>query len=579
MNDESPPRLSPAPALAGARAYHVPRHPGPVRWRLDAGECLTPPAARFGLAVRPDDEDAVLSRYPDHARLESLLAHKLGIAREQVLVTAGADDALDRVCRAFLAPSRRLLFPTPSFEMIPRYARWTGAEVVEFPWPDGPWPVDAALDLLAHTPCDVIAVVSPNNPTGATLDAEGLQRLRDATPGALLLLDHAYVEFADHDLTALALSLPDVVVTRTFSKAWGLAGARVGYVLGPADRVATLRAAGQPYAVAGPSAALAAAALAHGEATLQVTVTTVRAQRAALADDLRAHGFDVPASEGNFVFARGPRTAWLRDALAGLGLAVRGWPGHPLLDDAVRITLPGVPVPFDHLRDGVAAALAPEAVLLDMDGVIADVSASYRAAIVHTAAHYGVTVSADDIRAAKAAGDANNDWVLTRRLLALCGVDVTLAEVTAVFERLYQGTPSQPGLKATERLIGPADTLARLAARYPVAIVTGRPFKDAFAFLQEHGLTPHVRAVVAMEDGPAKPDPAPVRRSLELLGVRHAWMVGDTPDDAVAAARAGVVPIGVPAPGEAVDAATDVLLRAGCARVLPRVDALLELLP
>lgn len=570
------PRPPLSPAIAGTKPYVVPRHPAPIRFKLDSGEGLASPGDAFG-PLAEADADALIRRYPDRAELEAQLAARLGCAPAQVLVTAGGDDALDRACRALLAPGRSLVFPTPSFEMIARYAGWTGAQVRTVPWPEGPYPVDAVVSASDAT-TTAIAVVSPNNPTGAVISAAELQRLSDATPGVALLLDHAYVEFAGEDLTAFALTLPDVLVFRTLSKAWGMAGLRVGYVAGPVWLIDALRAAGNPYSVSGPSLHLAAHSLRDGEAAMHHFTARVRSERAALEALLHDHGVRVCPSQGNFAFARGPRVRWIADALAGLGVAVRTWPGRPDLADAVRITLPGEPEAAAALMHGVASALAPEAILFDMDGVLVDVSGSYRTAILTTAARYGVTITSEDVARAKAAGDANNDWVLTQRLLAERGVDVPLSDVTATFEALYQGTASEPGLRATERPLTSRAWLEALSQRLPLAVVTGRPRKDAVAFLEEHDLTDLFPVVICMEDGPAKPDPAPVRAACRALGVQRAWLIGDTVDDARAAAAAAVVPLGVLAPGEAPPQA-DVLRAAGAARVLPSLSTLTELLP
>jgi HAD superfamily hydrolase (TIGR01548 family) len=167
--------------------------------------------------------------------------------------------------------------------------------------------------------------------------------------------------------------------------------------------------------------------------------------------------------------------------------------------------------------------------------------------------------------------------VLTRRLLARRGVEATLEEVTSRFESLYHGTSDRPGLAAAERLIPSRETLQRLAARLPLAIVTGRPRRDCEAFLARFDLAELFRAVVCMEDAPAKPDPAAVRLALDLLGVEAAWMVGDTPDDIVASRRARVVPLGIlPPGGEGTerDEMTLAIERAGSARVLESLDQL-----
>ncbi len=142
--------------------------------------------------------------------------------------------------------------------------------------------------------------------------------LRRLTGDVPLLLDAAYAEFADEDLTAAALALPRTLVLRTFSKAWGLAGLRVGCLLGPADLLAELRAWGQPYAVAGASLAVARTALATGEAAVNAGVAAARAARADLAARLRRLGAAPLPSQGNFVLCR-PRDA----AFTGRG------PGRP----------------------------------------------------------------------------------------------------------------------------------------------------------------------------------------------------------------------------------------------------------
>jgi histidinol-phosphate aminotransferase len=567
----------PSPAVAGMTPYHVPRHPAPLDLLLDGIGGLTPPADLFR-GLDDADPETLVRQYPSAAPLVADLAARLGLPPERVMATAGGDDALDRLCRAWLAPGRSIVLPVPTFEMIPRYATWAGAEIREVPWTDETWPLDAVLARVDAT-TTLIAVVSPNNPSGQVITPDQLRALSAAAPHALLLVDLAYVEFADDDLSPLVASLPNAVGFRTLSKAFGLAGLRVGYAFGPAEVIAVLRAAGNPYTLSGPSLHLARRQLAQSGETSRAFIGRVRAQRDALTATLRSLGVPAQRSQANFVFARTPRALWIRDALAGLGIGVRAWPGHPTLSDAVRINVPGDDAIFARVEHALRAALAPEALLLDMDGVMVDVGGSYRAAIVATAAHFGAVVTDDDVRAAKAAGGANNDWVLTQRLLAERGVDMPLATVTEAFEARYQGTPEAPGLKSTERDLLTRAQLERLAGAYRLAVVTGRPRRDAWEVLERSGIADLFSAVVVMEDGPPKPDPFPVQHALRTLGVTHAWMVGDTVDDVRAARAAGVVPVGVVPPGEPAERVTPTLLGAGAARVLAHTADLLELMP
>jgi histidinol-phosphate aminotransferase len=561
--------LLPSPGAAQATAYSVPRAGAPIDLFLDGNEGAVPSVGLFdGLRAHGPD---LLRRYPHAAHLEAAFAERLGVDARRVLVTAGGDESIDRACRAVLAPGRRLVLPEPTFEMIARYARLAGGAIDSVPWPGGRWPVEAVLAALTPETA-MVAIVTPNNPTGGVATAEDVRRVAAAAPQALILVDLAYVEFADSEtqaLAAVALSLPNALIVRTVSKAWGLAGLRIGYCAGHETLVGWLRACGGPYPVAGPSLALAEAALTQGEAEVAGFISAIHAERDALAAGLAELGARPEPSQANFVLARVRDSVWLRDAFAGFGIGIRAFPGKPMLEDAVRVTCPGSPAQFARVDHALRTALAPEAMLFDLDGVLADVSTSYREAIVQTCAHFGVAVTGADIAAVKAAGNANNDWVVTQRLLAARGVEAALEAVKARFEALYQGTAEAPGLWTNETLRVSRAQLAAWAAARPLAIVTGRPRADLDRFLNHFDLRGFFATTVCMEEAPLKPDPAPVRLALSRLGVTRAWMLGDTPDDQRAARAAGVLPLGVLAPGE-----TDPtpLTRAGAARVFSQPD-------
>lgn len=213
------------------------------------------------------------------------------------------------------------------------------------------------------------------------------------------------------------------------------------------------------------------------------------------------------------------------------------------------------------------------ALLLDMDGVLAEVEGSFRAAILQTCAAFGTKVEGADVARAKAAGGANNDWVLTETLIRAWLADnggaphpdlaaaaaeagpVTFEGVKARFELLYQGDPERgvPGLCETETLIPEVEVLRELhrRTRGQMAIVTGRPRADCMNFLRTHDLEALFPVCACMEDGPPKPDPFPVTMAIEglckirLTEPEHCIMVGDTPDDVQAAYAAGTTAVGV----------------------------------
>lgn len=567
---------TPVPALAGTAAYAFSSAGPPIDLKLDANEGPPPPPDLLAWlsSISPD----ALRRYPDTGPLAEILARRNGLDPSQVIVTAGGDEALDRLCRAYLAPGRELVMPEPTFEMLGRYAKLAGAEVLGLPWKGGKYPLQEVLARITERTA-MVAVVSPNNPTGLAASASDVRAIAKAAPHALVLVDHAYSEFCAEDLTEAALEQPNAVVLRTLSKVYGLAGLRVGYAMGPAPLIAPLRAAGSPFPVSNLSVQIALRQLSQDQGPVRAYIARVREERAQLNRELAALGAEPMDAQGNFAFARFEDARWTWSALSGLGIGVRHFSSNPTLDDYLRITCPGDERSFERLRHGLQTALAPQALLFDMDGVLADVSGSYRAAIAGTARAFGVELSDEDISQAKAKGGANNDWVLTQRLLAERGVQASLGDVTRRFEELYQGTAGEPGLRSTERLMISREALSRLAARLPLAIVTGRPRKDAERFLEDSGIRGHFKALVAMEDGPLKPDPAPVRLAMQRLSVSRAWMLGDTPDDMAAARSAAVVPVGLMPPGEGRSEYKGALVRAGAARVLESPGDLEELLP
>ncbi len=466
----------------------IPRVPPWVNVRLDGNQGRAP-TAQFFVGLSRDVE--AIRSYPLDDSLERVLAHRHGVAVERIFVGAGGDDVLDRLCRAVLEPGRRAIVPTPTFEMLVRYVALAGAELVSPPWADGAWPRRAVLDAV-NGDTALVAVVSPNNPTGLVASVDDVRAVCAAAPRAAVLVDAAYAEFGGEDLTAAALSFPNAVVVRTFSKAFGLAGLRVGYAIAPPDVVRWLRSVGSPFTCGTWSRRAAEVRLLDGGDEVAAYVRDVARERDEMVRHAAMRGLAPLPSAGNFVFVRPRDPAWLRDALLGVGIAVRAFPA------GVRITMPADDRTFARLLAGIDAAVAPAAILLDLDGVLADIEG--RKAIA----------SVDDVRA--------------------------------------------------------------IAAARPIGVVTSCPRRLADSVLERHGFAPFVKTVVTDEDGPGKPDPAPVRLALERLGAGSAWMLGDNPSDVVAARTAGVIPLAVAPSGIGAEGHADRLRAAGAARLVGGVS-------
>jgi len=294
-----------------------------------------------------DDTDDGLNRYPEPRppRLIQRLAALYGVAPEQVLATRGSDDAIDVLCRAFCRAGKdAVLVCPPTFGMYAVSAKLQGAGVVEVPL-DARFRVDAGTVLAACTAkVKLVFLCSPNNPTGGLVPARTVAKLCAALEGrALVVVDEAYQEFSSAPgFVGVLGRFSNLVILRTLSKAYGLAGARCGALLADAEIVGMLRALLPPYPL--PSltveAALKRLAPAERAAARRRTAATVR-RRDELAKTLAA----LPAvvrvwpSEGNFVLAR------FRDAPAAMvaceaaRVLVRDFSAKPRLAGCLRITV------------------------------------------------------------------------------------------------------------------------------------------------------------------------------------------------------------------------------------------------
>jgi histidinol-phosphate aminotransferase len=279
-----------------------------------------------------------LARYPAAGADELALAvaRDAGVRGDEVVVGCGSDDIIDSFLRAATAPGDVLAHPEPTFGMIAHFARLNGLLPVGVPLlPDGAADIDGLLAVGAQA----TYLATPNNPTGTVTEPAAVRRLLERAPGAVLI-DEAYAEFSDDlDWRALAPARPGTLVTRTFSKAWGLAGLRVGYGVGDAALCAAVAKARGPYKVNALAIRAATAALAEDGAWMRRVATEAMAARGRLEAALGAQrGVRCLRSRGNFVFASVPGdAATVAGRFAERGIGVRAFPALPGLGESVRI--------------------------------------------------------------------------------------------------------------------------------------------------------------------------------------------------------------------------------------------------
>lgn len=345
------------PEIAALPAYKQGKQAGAAAFKLSSNENPFEPLPSVVAAVQTA---VAFNRYPDAtaARLRARLADRFGVVADAVHIAAGSVSILYQLAQATSGPGDEILFSWRSFEAYPGLAVVAGATSVTVP-------NDAAgghdLDAMADAITDrtrMVIVCTPNNPTGPIVTQQAFDAFLARVPADLLVvLDEAYAEFvtdpaAVRGAAVVAAGHPNVVVLRTFSKAYGLAGLRVGYAVGDPRILDAARATGIPLSVTAAAEEAALASL-DAEDELHERVRALAVRRDDLAARLRDAGWDVPVAQGNFVWLpAGERALEVAAAFEDAGLIVR-----PFAGDGVRISI-GEHESVDAIVR-VAASVAP----------------------------------------------------------------------------------------------------------------------------------------------------------------------------------------------------------------------------
>ncbi|HEY0118781.1 MAG TPA: histidinol-phosphate transaminase [Cellulomonas sp.] len=329
---------------------------GAAAFKLSSNENPFPPLPSVMAAIA--DAGVDVNRYPDMyaTELVAALAAHLGVRAEEVVAGGGSVAVLGHVLAAVCEPGDEVVVSWRSFEAYPIYVTVAGATGVRVPVaPDGRLDLPAMAAAVTDR-TRVVLVCTPNNPTGPAVRADELAVLLEAVPAnVLVVLDEAYLEFVRDPAAADGLAVfaahPNVVLLRTFSKAYGLAGLRVGYAVARPRLAAAIRAVSTPFGVSNV-AQLAAAASLRAQAEMAERVAAVVAERTRMLDGLRSQGWVVPDTQANFVWLGvGEHAAALADRCTRAGVLVR-----PFAGDGVRVSV-GEPEATDLLLEVTADSL------------------------------------------------------------------------------------------------------------------------------------------------------------------------------------------------------------------------------
>jgi histidinol-phosphate aminotransferase len=488
-------------------------------------------------------DTSLLWKYPDRNEVQQLIANKYNTTAENVFLSNGGDESIELLFKLCKLKQHSILLPLPAFSQYTHNLKIWGINNR----------IIAGLDNMAIDTESIkgrlkdsqwLIITRPNNPTGECINDEVLIDLIKAAKdkGAYVFLDQAYIEFyPENSDINYALQFDNVICLGTFSKAYGLAGARLGYLIGNKALIEQFKNIAMPFNVNQLSLQLAKLALKNQD-EVKTYCQTVANNRKRIYDFLCSCGIEVFDGKGNFLLFK---LAEIKKQLLTLYLSKHNIQIKATvndLPDCVRLTIPeniGVLMPL------LTTALKPQILGFDMDGVLIDTSASYDACIIKTVAFFSnKTVTLADIIKLREQGGFNNDWDLTLGLinqLEQKGRAPELNKVIEKFQQYYNGDDKTAGLKQQE-----TNLLQRplFDNDYTTAIITGRPRAEALSGVEQLNIKPDY--IISADDvRQQKPSPEGINNIKQNSRKQHMWFCGDTVDDMQAGVAANCVCIGI----------------------------------
>ena len=316
--------IAPRKAVEQMAPYTPPTAGREGKLRLDFNENTVGCSPRVLRTLKRSTSRERMAVYPEYGAAREKLAAFFGAAEAELLFTNGTDEAIQVLVNTYVDDGAQALLLTPSYAMYRFYAELAGAAVAEVPYrpADLAFPLEELLEAI--TPATrAVLIANPNNPTGTAVDLAGIRRVLEEAASAAVLIDEAYFEFCGTTALGLVREYPNLFVSRTFSKVYGMAGLRLGCLFSQAGNIGWLRKAQSPYSV-NALAVMCAVEAVQDRAYIEQYVAGALESRRLLCRALDKLGIPYYQSAANFVLARfGDRSIEIRDRLREKGVLVR----------------------------------------------------------------------------------------------------------------------------------------------------------------------------------------------------------------------------------------------------------------
>ena len=561
--------ILPRKAIQSMTAYKPPLEDRRGKIRLDFNENTQNNTANYS-GVYLSDDPTLFNTYPEYDALHQAVANSVEIAPEHLLLTNGSDEGIAVVANTLIeANVDTAIVSSPTFPIIPHCLQLAEAKIVEVPMTKRlEYDVDALEQAMTQHQPKMVILASPDNPTGAYLSPEIVQRWCGQFPNTAFVLDEAYGEFTGESQLVGLDKYPNLLVLKTFSKAWGLAGLRLGLIAAHPSLINAFRIVRSPYSINTMAVETALKLLPQRDNIIQQANATMQTKEWVLkAVDER--GYSVISGPANFfLLGIGMDAQLLCDFLEERNILVRSMSGRRHLWGWVRVSV-GTEPEMKAFVEGLDAFREATALMFDLDDTLVDTSKSFDATIHQLVKqHTGIPIKPGELNALRSEGGFNGDWDSTAELICRRGKQVTRQQI---FE---EGIPLYLQIaKDAETLFTTVENLERIKKRYRLLIATGRT-RPEYAPVWGEVLDPIFEGVWCRYDVEglrAKPHPDLLAHATKTAGVRFARYVGNSVDDMRASNAAGYPAIGVTS-----NQSEETLKAAGGEKAFANVDEVLK---
>jgi histidinol-phosphate aminotransferase len=535
-------QVKPRQTVEKMAVYSPPLEGRRQKTRLDFNENTVGFAALYPEGFATDTYTA----YPEYEALIAKLADYLQVPVTMLMLCNGSDEALAVIPSTFIDPKQdTALCCKPTFGMIAHNLTLAEAKLIELPLnADLTYDVAAISTALAQEKPKLAIFASPDNPTGAVLPVEALLSWCKAYPETVFLLDEAYSHFMPEGFTSIphVMRTPNLVVCQTFSKAWALAGLRLGYVVAHPQIIDWLKRVRSPYSVSMVAVVTALKLLEHTPVVAQNCQDIIERKDRFVAA-IREKGYTVSSGGGNFFLVNfGADAAVFTRFCAEQGLLVRNQSHQHLLQGCIRVST-GSEGENHQFLDMLDAWRAQTALVFDLDDTLVDTSQSFDTVVAFLVRKYSqIPLGTKELSILRSEGGYNDDWDATVELLRRRNVEIEKPIIVAEGRRVYLNLA-----KDVETLLLPLDLLDRLKKRYRLFLFTGR-MRVEYDPIWAEELTPYFDAVFCSDDVPnlkKKPSPDYLNHIRSVFNLQHAWYVGNSVDDMACAVQAKFSALGV----------------------------------